>query len=87
MQPWKLYSMVGGLLFIDLLVLSAWQWIDPLQRSIQTFPLELPTSTEIDIKIRPELEHCESTNHAFWLGKDHCLNYILALLTITNFPL
>lgn len=67
--------MVGGLLCIDLLVLTAWQWIDPLQRSIQTFPLEFPSSTEIDIRIRPELEHCESTNHAFWLGKHYLGNY------------
>ncbi|XP_065201019.1 gamma-aminobutyric acid type B receptor subunit 1 isoform X2 [Planococcus citri] len=67
-QPWKLYSMVAGLLMIDLIVLSVWQIYDPLQRSIQVFPLELPISAEDDIKIRPELEHCESTNHSIWLG-------------------
>lgn len=68
MQPWKLYSMVAALLIIDLILLSVWQIYDPLQRSIQIFPLELPATTEYDIKIRPELEHCESNNHSVWLG-------------------
>lgn len=61
--------MVAGLLVFDVIVLSIWQIYDPLQRSVQVFPLELPASTEYDIKIRPELEHCESVNHSIWLGK------------------
>lgn len=69
MQPWKLYSMVSGLLVIDLIVLTAWQVYDPLQRRMQVFPLEDPASTDDDVKILPELEHCESENHSLWLGR------------------
>lgn len=73
MQPWKLYSMVSTLLVIDIIILGVWQVYDPLERSIQVFPLEMPISTEVDISIRPELEHCESVHHSIWLGKKNFL--------------
>lgn len=60
--------MVGILLLIDIVILSAWQFIDPLQRKLEVFPLEDPAESE-DIKIAPQLEHCESENNAIWLGK------------------
>lgn len=62
--------MVSGLLVIDLILLLVWQLYDPLQRKIELFPLEDPPSTEDDVKIRPELEHCESINNTVWLGKE-----------------
>lgn len=61
--------MVTGLLSVDLIILLAWQIFDPLQRILETFPLEDPISTTDDIKIRPELEHCESEKNSMWLGK------------------
>ncbi|KAH8249004.1 hypothetical protein KR032_005036 [Drosophila birchii] len=67
-EPWKLYTMVSGLLSIDLVILLSWQIFDPLQRYLETFPLEDPVSTTDDIKIRPELEHCESQRNSMWLG-------------------
>ncbi|KAK3920331.1 Gamma-aminobutyric acid type B receptor subunit 1 [Frankliniella fusca] len=67
-EPWKLYTMVTGLLLIDLVLLMTWQLYDPLQRRIEVFPLEEPTNTDDDVKIRPELEHCESEKHTVWLG-------------------
>lgn len=36
---------------------------------LETFPLEDPVILSDDIKIRPELEHCESHNNSIWLGK------------------
>ncbi|KAF2884262.1 hypothetical protein ILUMI_21914 [Ignelater luminosus] len=67
-QPWKLYSMVSGLLVLDLVILLAWQLQDPLQRHIEPFPLEDPASLADDSKIRPELEHCASHHNTVWLG-------------------
>ncbi|XP_055848859.1 gamma-aminobutyric acid type B receptor subunit 1 isoform X1 [Episyrphus balteatus] len=67
-EPWKLYTMVSGLLSVDLVILLAWQIFDPLQRILETFPLEDPISTTDDIQIRPELEHCESERNSMWLG-------------------
>ncbi|CAB0017197.1 unnamed protein product [Nesidiocoris tenuis] len=67
-QPWKLYTMVAGLLAVDLILLFTWQIVDPLQRTVELFPLEDPLSTDDDVKIRPELEHCESDNNNVWLG-------------------
>lgn len=67
-QPWKLYSMVSGLLVIDFVIMFTWQLLDPLQRRIETFPLEAPVSALDDAEIRPELEHCESQNNNVWLS-------------------
>ncbi|KAG8195614.1 hypothetical protein JTE90_017911 [Oedothorax gibbosus] len=64
---WKLYIMISVLLTIDVLILSAWQIFDPLRRKLEVFPLEDPEELE-DIKIEPQLEHCESENQAIWLG-------------------
>lgn len=69
-EPWKLYTMVTGLLTIDLIILLCWQFYDPLQRITENFPLETPPkSSADDIKISPELEHCESRNNNIWYGK------------------
>ncbi|GLV38004.1 metabotropic GABA-B receptor subtype 1 [Carabus blaptoides fortunei] len=67
-EPWKLYTMVTGLLALDMVLLLAWQLQDPLQRRVELFPLEDPPSASDDVKIRPELEHCESHNNTVWLG-------------------
>lgn len=60
--------MVTGLLVIDLIILIVWQVLDPLQRKLESFPLEDPVSLNDDIKIRPQLEHCESVNNSVWLS-------------------
>ncbi|CAK9812805.1 Gamma-aminobutyric acid type B receptor subunit 1 [Anthophora quadrimaculata] len=67
-QPWKLYTMVSGLLAVDIVLLVSWQVLDPLQRKIETFPLEAPPFGDDDARIRPELEHCESIHNSIWLG-------------------
>ncbi|XP_055710586.1 gamma-aminobutyric acid type B receptor subunit 1 isoform X1 [Phlebotomus papatasi] len=67
-EPWKLYTMVSGLLSVDLVIMLTWQLYDPLQRRLETFPLEYPVATDDDVRIRPELEHCESENNSIWLG-------------------
>nr|XP_050850762.1 gamma-aminobutyric acid type B receptor subunit 1 isoform X2 [Vespula vulgaris] len=67
-QPWKLYTMVSGLLAIDIVLLSTWQGFHPLQRQIEVFPLESPPTGDDDARIRPELEHCESEHNSIWLG-------------------
>lgn len=54
---------------VDIVVLSVWQGVDPLERTLEVFPLEVPKNTVEDIKIKPELEHCESRHNTIWLGK------------------
>ncbi|XP_026484387.1 gamma-aminobutyric acid type B receptor subunit 1 isoform X1 [Vanessa tameamea] len=68
MHGWKLYTMVGGLLVVDVALLTAWQLRDPLQRRVEIFPLEAPRHHDDDVHIRPELEHCESEHNTVWLG-------------------
>nr|XP_034841362.1 gamma-aminobutyric acid type B receptor subunit 1 [Maniola hyperantus] len=68
MHGWKLYTMVGGLLAVDVALLTAWQIRDPLQRRVEIFPLEAPRHHDDDVHIRPELEHCESDHNTVWLG-------------------
>lgn len=64
-----MYSIVIFLLAVDVAILFLWQCTDPLKRDIQIFPLEDPLNSNDDIKISPELEHCKSENHNFWLSK------------------
>ncbi|XP_050520335.1 gamma-aminobutyric acid type B receptor subunit 1-like isoform X1 [Daktulosphaira vitifoliae] len=68
LQPWKMYSIVMFLLAVDITILFLWQCMDPLKRNIQVFPLENPLNSNDDVKIMPELEHCKSENHNFWLS-------------------
>ncbi|XP_063590755.1 gamma-aminobutyric acid type B receptor subunit 1-like [Penaeus indicus] len=67
-EPWKLYVMVGSFVVVDVIVLGVWQGVDPQQRTLEVFPLEVPRDTVEDIKIKPELEHCESQHNTIWLG-------------------
>jgi gamma-aminobutyric acid type B receptor len=60
--------MVGAFLVFDIILMITWQSVDPLERKIEDFPLEDPSSTDDDIKIKPELEHCESKHNTVWLG-------------------
>jgi gamma-aminobutyric acid type B receptor len=71
--------MVSGLLAVDLVILLTWQIQDPLERKLETFPLEDPISANDDVKIRPELEHCESVNNSVWLGEKKC-NFIFRFI-------
>lgn len=68
--------MVSGLLSIDLVILLTWQLSDPLQRRLETFPLEKPMLSTDDIRISPELEHCESENQSIWLGMCTALHFV-----------
>jgi gamma-aminobutyric acid type B receptor len=74
--------MVTGFLMVDLVILLTWQLYDPLQRRIEVFPLEDPLSSDDDIKIRPELEHCESENNNIWLGETKMIMSSFDLLII-----
>lgn len=67
-ESWKLYGMVGAMVLIDAVILTAWQLVDPMKRELEIFPLEDPEMSDEDVKIEPALEHCESKNHAIWLG-------------------
>lgn len=69
--------MVTGLLAIDLIILISWQVFDPLQRKLESFALEDPESLNDDIKIRPQLEHCESVNNTVWLSEYRCAGLAL----------
>ncbi len=42
--------------------------MDPLRRVEEVFPPEFPSDTDEDVRIRPILEHCESTYNNIWLG-------------------
>lgn len=57
-----------GLSLIDVIVLSIWFFVDPQTRKLEIFQLENPADTEVDNKIRPILEHCESKHQTIWLG-------------------
>ncbi|KAA0201470.1 hypothetical protein HAZT_HAZT003674, partial [Hyalella azteca] len=79
-DPWKIYAMVGAMLVVDVVVLSVWQGVDPMVRTLETFPLEIPLDTDDDVKIMPQLEHCESTHNNIWLGTLFSIKGLLLIL-------
>lgn len=81
-ESWKLYGMVGGLVLVDAVILSAWQLVDPMQRHLEVFPLEPPALSDEDVRIEPALEHCESRNHAIWLGVMYSYKGLLLIFGI-----
>ncbi|XP_064458756.1 gamma-aminobutyric acid type B receptor subunit 1-like isoform X2 [Ornithodoros turicata] len=81
-QSWKLYGMVAAMVLIDVVILTAWQLVDPMKRGLETFPLEDPEVSGEDIKIEPALEHCESKNHAIWLGVMYSYKGLLLIFGI-----
>lgn len=67
-RKWELLLVLFCLLVIDIIVLVAWQVLDPLYRHLETFPPEEPKHTTEDIMLEPYLEHCSSKNINIWLG-------------------
>uniref|UniRef100_A0A8C7CAX5 Gamma-aminobutyric acid type B receptor subunit 2 n=1 Tax=Oncorhynchus kisutch TaxID=8019 RepID=A0A8C7CAX5_ONCKI len=63
----QLWIIVGGMLLIDLCLLTCWQMVDPLRRTVEEFSQETAPGGE-DVNTRHFLEHCESTNLTKWLA-------------------
>jgi gamma-aminobutyric acid type B receptor len=66
-----MYIVLAVLIGIDLVFLSVWQVVDPLHRSLQDFPKEVPTDTDEDILYQPQLEQCTCGHLTIWLGMNH----------------
>ncbi|XP_045081356.1 gamma-aminobutyric acid type B receptor subunit 2-like [Coregonus clupeaformis] len=66
-KDYQLWIIVGGMLLIDLCLLTCWQMVDPLRRTVEEFSIETDRGGE-DVNTRPFLEHCESTNMTKWLA-------------------
>ncbi|XP_048376912.1 gamma-aminobutyric acid type B receptor subunit 2 isoform X4 [Stegostoma tigrinum] len=82
----KLLIIVGGMLLIDLCILICWQVVDPLRRTVEDYPLEMPLRTMEkpdpagrDFAIQPLLEHCENSHMSIWLGIVYAYKGLLML--------
>lgn len=64
-----MYLVLGIFLVIDLIILTAWQVIDPLYVDIEMFPLETPEVADKDMQYEPQLEFCTSKYLNIWLGE------------------
>uniref|UniRef100_T1IUR5 G-protein coupled receptors family 3 profile domain-containing protein n=1 Tax=Strigamia maritima TaxID=126957 RepID=T1IUR5_STRMM len=64
----KLFGMLGVMIAMDLIILLVWQILDPLERRIERFLLEENINEDEDIRLEPQLEHCESDNNIIWFG-------------------
>lgn len=67
-EPWRLYVMLGFMIIVDVVILVPWHVVNPLYRDIESFPLEDPVDSMVDIKFLPQLEHCQSDHMFIWLG-------------------
>lgn len=67
-KEYELYVVIGVLLILDVVIMSAWQLVDPFFIELEIFPRERPESTDKDIELQPQLEHCSSQHSYIWLG-------------------
>ncbi|CAL8112896.1 unnamed protein product [Orchesella dallaii] len=78
-QPWKLYLLVATLVAIEVIYLTIWTLVDPLRRVVESFQPEFPDDLEEDIRIMPQLEHCESYHNNIWLGITYSFKGLLLI--------
>ncbi|XP_071947988.1 gamma-aminobutyric acid type B receptor subunit 1-like [Antedon mediterranea] len=77
---WKIYALICVKVLIDVIVLIAWQVIDPLKLEPTSFEPEENIKT--DEKITQVLEMCESDSLKIWLGTLYTMNGLLLLFGI-----
>ncbi|ODN02817.1 Gamma-aminobutyric acid type B receptor subunit 1 [Orchesella cincta] len=78
-QPWKLYLLVATLVGIEVIYLTIWTLVDPLKRVMESFQPEESANLEEDIRIMPQLEHCESDHNNIWLGITYSFKGLLLI--------
>lgn len=66
MQDYQLYLVVGALIFVDVLTLTAWQILDPFYR--ETRQLQPIVSADDELVIIPILEYCRSKHMTAFVG-------------------
>merc|ERR1719369_1351560 len=67
--PWKLWSMVGCLVAVDVLFVTIWQIVDPLKKKITAFDTIPSDNLDEDVEYQPEIWVCRSDYHNVWLGR------------------
>ena len=52
--------MLSSFCLLDIAVLLVWYFRNPMSRTVEKFALESPQMTDEDVKIEPQLEHCDA---------------------------
>jgi len=78
--PWKLWSMVGCLVAVDVLFVSIWQIVDPLKKKITEFDTIPSDNEDEDVEYQPEIWVCRSDYHNVWLGLTYGYKGLLLIL-------
>ncbi|XP_033116361.1 gamma-aminobutyric acid type B receptor subunit 1-like [Anneissia japonica] len=77
---WKIYTLIGVKVILDIVILIIWQSIDPLTLKPKSFGTK--DDKEKDEKIKEVLEMCESNSLKIWLGTLYAINGLLLLFGI-----
>jgi gamma-aminobutyric acid type B receptor len=78
--PWKLWSMVGCLVAVDVLFVTIWQIVDPLKKKITAFDTIPSDNLDEDVEYQPEIWVCRSDYHNVWLGLTYGYKGLLLIL-------
>lgn len=62
----QLHLMLLAFCALDIIIIVIWFFQNPMSRKVEIFELESPEDTDEDIKIQPQLEHCDA--HLMWYG-------------------
>ncbi|CAM1321031.1 GABBR2 (predicted) [Pycnogonum litorale] len=78
-KDYQLFFIVGVLLMVDIVILTAWQIFDPFYReTTQLQPLESSSSSD-EVKIIPEIEACRSDYMTIFLGSIYAYKGLLMI--------
>jgi len=78
--PWKLWSMVGCLVAVDVVFVTIWQIVDPLKKEINAFDTIPSDNLDEDVEYQPEIWVCRSDYHNVWLGLTYGYKGLLLIL-------
>jgi gamma-aminobutyric acid type B receptor len=62
----QVYLSLLAFCLLDIIILIIWFFQSPMSRKVEIFELESPDNTDEDVKIQPQLEHCDA--NMVWYG-------------------
>ncbi|GLV46426.1 metabotropic GABA-B receptor subtype 3 [Carabus blaptoides fortunei] len=81
LQDTQLISLIFILLLIDVLIVTLWVMIDPMQRHLRNLNLEI-SATDRSVVYQPQVEVCRSQNTNGWLGALYVYKGLLLIVGV-----
>ncbi|XP_065340349.1 gamma-aminobutyric acid type B receptor subunit 2 isoform X1 [Cloeon dipterum] len=81
LQDTQLISLICALLLVDILIVTLWVSIDPMQRHMRNLSLEI-SAIERSVVYQPQVEVCRSQHTSGWLGALYVYKGLLLIVGV-----